>query len=112
MNRELKIAVGLLMLAAVLMAGTVAFSQNDAQVERLAREFDNRPVECATIVLGILEPAQKVALRNALFPPPTNEQKRERLAEARAKLIDSGMAESDAVIVAIDKRISALQAPR
>jgi len=79
-----------------------------ADRERVARFLDSNPNRAVSLLESVLTQSEADALESLMFPAPSDVDKVEGFRRMKIELRRLGLAEDDALVRAVDARISAL----
>lgn len=93
--------MGVLLVGGLVHAAGAQFNQR----ERVAVAMDNSPEAVVAALESTLTQQQLDAIESALFPAPTDLEKRSALDDVKLKLLRAGFAADDPLLAAIDARV-------
>lgn len=93
--------MGVLLVGGLVQAAGAQFNQR----ERVAVAMDNSPEAVVAALESTLTQQQLDAIESALFPAPTDLEKRSALDDVKLKLLRAGFAADDPLLAAIDARV-------
>ena len=93
--------MGVLLVGGLVHTAGAQFNQR----ERVAVAMDNSPEAVVAALESTLTQQQLDAIESALFPAPTDLEKRSALDDVKLKLLRAGFAADDPLLAAIDARV-------
>lgn len=77
--------------------------------EEVVERFHNNPDRIVALVEGVLSDEQVASIEEALFPQPSEEERKEALEAARRILVRVGIQSDDPALLTLESEIAAIE---
>ena len=107
-TKVIYLVFGFLALSSIVLVVYAQEAAHFADPERVEQCLDNNPRLVREVIEAVCTPKQIADIEAALFPMPTEAEKKVAYERARMALVRSGLDATSPVIVEIDKMLQAL----